>query len=156
MEKKENLEDVSVSSKDNTMTELQVYGITGTIVQLLNYLKKYIMLTQLQIDLVQKNYQVRNILKELYMYEETKLVMDIRSQLDMVYVYTTDDIVVENFQRIRNKFEDALSYLTSNMLEQGKEGNLKDEDYISILEPFMNKLKRITEEISSKPIFEKF
>jgi len=146
------MDDVNVSEKEEQLTDLQVYGISTSIVNLIGQLKKYILLTQIQRELQSKTVQVQPIMRELYQYRETETIMDIRTQLDMVFVFTTDKTILDNYSKIRKDFELAIHYLTNNMADVK---SVLDEDYVEILDEFCDKLKRIVDVISSKSIFEK-
>jgi len=151
-EEQVNMGGVDVSEKEEQLTDLQVYGISTSIVNLIGQLKKYIMLTQIQRELQTKSVQIQPIMRELYQYRETESIMDIRTQMDMVYVFTSDKIILANYTKIRESFELAIHYLTNNM------ANVKsvlDKDYIEILDEFCDKLKSLVDAISSKSIFEK-
>jgi len=95
-----NMDDVAIGEEKDALTDIQVYGISSTVVILLGAIKKYTILSQIQKDLQQKPAQTQPIMRELYQYEETKMIMDIRTQFDMVYVYTNDKIISNNFQMI--------------------------------------------------------
>jgi hypothetical protein len=131
-----------------------MYGISGSIVTLIGLLKKYILLTQIQKELQTKPVQIQPIMRELYQYRETESIMDIRTQFDMVFVYTKDDIVIRNFGAIRESFELAINYLTTNMVEVQ---SVLDRNYSEILDEFCDKLKAITDAVSTRSIYdEKF
>jgi len=147
------MDGVNVSeNQEEQLTDLQVYGISTSIVNLIGQLKKYIMLTQIQRELQTKTVQVQPIMRELYQYRETETIMDIRTQLDMVFVFTNDKVILENYTKIREAFELAIHYLTNNM------ANVKsvlDKDYTEILDEFCDKLKILVDSISARSIFEK-
>lgn len=146
------MDDVNVSEiNENSMTDLQIYGITSNVVHLLSNLRKYILLTQMQLDLVSKSYSLQPIMREIYQYREAELIMDIRANLDMVYVYTRDTIVLSNFDKIRNQFEMAVSYLGEHI---SKVQSITDKNYSEILDEFMEKLQSIATTIATKNIFE--
>lgn len=146
------MDDVNVSEiNENSMTDLQIYGITSNVVHLLSNLRKYILLTQMQLDLVSKSYSLQPIMREIYQYREAELIMDIRANLDMVYVYTRDTIVLSNFDKIRNQFEMAVSYLGEHI---SKVHSITDKNYSEILDEFMEKLQSIATTIATKNIFE--
>jgi hypothetical protein len=147
-----NIGEVDITEEQNKqLTDLQVYGISTSIVNLIGQLKKYILLTQIQKELQAKPVQIQPIMREMYQYRETETIMDIRTQLDMVYVYTVDEIVVKNYTKIRESFELAINYLTSNM-SQVK--SVLDKDYTEILDEFCDKLKEIADSVSQKSIFD--
>ncbi len=155
MEKTEvNMNDVQIGEetkeKDN-LTDLQMYGISGAVVTLLGLIRKYTILSQIQKDLQQKPGQIQPMMREIYQFEETKMIMDIRTQFDMVYVYTLDTVIVNNFQIIRDSFENAIAYLTSNMQQVD---SVMDKNYIEILDEFSDKLQAISTTISTKSIYE--
>ena len=147
-----NMDNVQVGEEEKeSLTDLQVYGVSGTIVTLLGMIKKYTILSQIQKDLSQKAPQAQPVMREFYQFEETKMIMDIRTQFDMVYVYTRDPIVVNNFQMIRDSFENAIAYLTGNMQEVT---SILDQNYSEILDEFSDKLKVISDTITRKSIFD--
>lgn len=147
-----NLNNVSVSEeKDDGLTDLQLYGIHTSVVKLLSKIRKYSILIQIQMDLLNKSHQIQPIMREIYQFEETKMIMDIREEFDMFYVFTKDKIVVKNVEIIRNKFEQAINFVTTNM--QTVESIL-DKNYLEILDTFADRLKLITNDISSKSIFD--
>jgi hypothetical protein len=133
------------------LTDLQEYGISSTIVKLLGDLRKYLLLTQVQIDLQQKSHQIQPIMRELYQYEEMKLIMDIRTDMDTVYAYTRDKIVITNMEVIRNKFENNINFLASNM---GQVKSVLDKAYTDILDDFLEKMKKLTDDIATKSIYD--
>lgn len=151
VEQNVNMDSVDVGEEKEQLTDLQVYGISTSIVNLIGQFKKYILLTQIQKELQSKPTQIQPIMRELYQYRETETIMDIRTQLDMVYVYTVDPIVVANYTKIREAFELAINYLTTNM--QGVSSVL-DKDYTEILDEFCDKLKDITDAVSKVSIFD--
>jgi len=136
---------------NNQLTDLQVYGISSSIVTLIGYLKKYILLTQMLQELKNKSLQIQSLMREIYQFKETELIMDIRSQFDMVYVYTRDKTIINNFMMIRERFEQSIDYLTSNML---KINNIQDKNYNEILDEFCDKLKHLTDIVMTKSIFD--
>jgi len=146
-----NTDNVNVSEEKEQLTDLQLYGVSGAIVTLIGLLKKYTILAQIQADLQQKPPQAQPIMREIYQFEETKMIMDIRTQFDMVYVYTRDPIVVNNFTMIREAFEQAILFLTSNM--QNVQSVL-EKNYVEILDEFSDKLKVITDNLISKSIYD--
>ena len=90
------MDSVSVSEDKNSgMTDLQVYGINSTVVRLLSKVRKYTILTQIQMSLTNKPQQIQPIMREIYQFEETKMIMDIREEFDMFYVYTRDKMVMQ-------------------------------------------------------------
>lgn len=151
-EEQVNMSGVDVNEKDDQLTDLQVYGISTSVVTVIGQLKKYILLTQIQRELQTKTVQVQPIMRELYQYRETETIMDIRTQFDMVYVFTADKTIIANFSKIRESFELAIHYLTNNMASVK---SVLDKDYIEILDEFCDKLKSLVDSISSKSIFEK-
>jgi len=151
-EEQVNMGSVDISENDEQLTDLQVYGISTSVVNLIGQLKKYIMLTQIQRELQTKSVQIQPIMRELYQYRETESIMDIRTQLDMVFVFTSDKIIMANYAKIREAFELAIHYLTNNMIDVK---SVLDKDYIEILDEFCDKLKSLVDAISSKSIFEK-
>jgi len=151
-EEKVNMDSVGVEENNKEpLTDLQEYNISGAVVRLLGDLRKYMLLTQIQIDLQQKSHQIQPIMRELYQYEETKLIMDIRTDMDMVYAFTKDKIVITNMESIRNKFENAINYLSNNMLNVK---SVLDKDYHEILDEFLDKLKMLSEDIAKKSIYD--
>ena len=147
----ENKEKIEVTEEKEALTDLQVYGVSTSIVTLIGLLKKYIMLTQIQNELQTKSTHIQPIMRELYQFEETKMIMDIRTQFDMVFVYTKDAIIITNYAKIREKFELAIKYLTSNMVDVK---SVLDKNYSEILDEFCDKLKFITDAISQKSIYD--
>lgn len=150
----ENVNMAGVSIDENNkeqLTDLQEYGINSAIIRLLGDLRKYMILTQMQMDLKQKSHQVQPIMREIHQYEEVKMIMDIRTDLDYIHGYTRDKIILTNMESIRTKFESAIHYLTSNMV------NVKsplDKDFTEILDEFLDKLKMLTEDIATKSIYD--
>lgn len=136
---------------EEQMTDLQIYGISSTVVQLLGALRKYAILAQIQKDLQTKPAQAQPVMREFYQYEETKMIMDIRTQFDMVYVYTKDKIVLKNFDIIRTSFENAISFLTENMMNVT---SVTDKNYVEILDEFADKIKHISDVMTRKSIFD--
>ena len=154
IEEKINMDSVNVSEgmDQEPLTDLQAYGISSAVVRLLGDLRKYMLLTQVQIDLQNKSHQIQPIMRELYQYEEMKMIMDIRTDLDMVYAYTNDKIVITNMEAIRNKFELSINFLSSNMM---KVQSVLDKNYTEILDEFLDKLKMLTDDIATKSIYDK-
>ncbi len=150
-ENKINMDNVGVEEEKEQLTDLQVYGISTSVVNLIGLLKKYILLTQIQKELQTKPVQIQPIMRELYQYRETESIMDIRTQFDMVFVYTKDPIVVANYNKVRESFELAVNYLTSNMV---KVESVLDKNYGEILDEFCDKLKNITDAVSQRSIFD--
>lgn len=151
-EEKVSMGEVDVSENDEQLTDLQVYGISTSVVNLIGQLKKYILLTQIQRELQTKSIQVQPVMRELYQYRETETIMDVRTQLDMVFVFTADKTILANYTKIRESFEMSIHYLTNNM------ANVKsvlDKDYVEILDEFCDKLKSLVDAISSRSIFDK-
>lgn len=145
------MDEVDVSEEKNQLTDLQVYGLSTSVVNLIGQLKKYILLTQIQKELQCKPVQIQPIMREIYQYRETETIMDIRTQLDMVFVYTNDKIVLNNYTKIRETFELAINYLTSNMINVK---SVLDKDYNEILDEFCDKLKEITDAVAKISIFD--
>ena len=150
-EEKINMDGVNVEENKEPLTDLQEYNISSTIVKLLGDLRKYMLLTQLQIDLQHKPHQVQPIMREVYQFEEMKLIMDIRTDLDMIYAYTKDNVIISNMDAIRDKFESAINYLTTNMMNVK---SVLDKNYIEILDEFLDKLKMLANDIATKSIYE--
>jgi len=147
-----NMDNVKVSQETDTgLTDLQMYGISSTIVSLLGAIKKYTILAQIQKDLQHKPPQAQPVMREFYQFEETKMIMDIRTQFDMVYVYTRDAIIVNNFQSLRDAFEQAIMFLTSGMQDVK---SVHDKNYSEILDEFSDKLKAIADSIAKKSIYD--
>ena len=146
-----NMDNVKIDEEKESLTDLQVYGVSKTVVTLLGLLKKYTILSQIQKDLSQKTPQAQPVMREFYQFEETKMIMDIRTQFDMVYVYTRDPIIVNNFQMLRDSFEAAITYLTGNMQDVT---SILDKNYSEILDEFSDKLKVITDIITKRSIFD--
>ena len=146
-----NMGEVDITDDKEQLTDLQMYGISGSIVTLIGQLKKYIMLTQIQQELQTKPTQIQPIMRELYQFEETKMIMDIRTQFDMVFVYTKDAIVITNYGKVREAFELAINYLTSNMVNVK---SVLDNSYSEILDEFCDKLKDIADAVSAKSIYD--
>jgi len=147
-----NMSDVSVGeTKDEGLTDLQIYGISGTVVTLLGMIKKYSILAQIQKEILHKPPQSQHIMREIYQFEETKMIMDIRTQFDMVYVYTLDKTIVTNFQTLRDSFEQSVLFLTSNIQTVD---SFADKNYIEILDEFADKLQALADTIATKSIYE--
>jgi len=146
------MEEIEVNeAPEEGLTDLQVYGISGTVVQLLGLVKKYSILAQMQKEIMNKLPQTQPIMREIYQFEETKLIMDIRTQFDMVYVYTLDKTIVNNFQVLRDGFESAILFLTTNLQDVT---NFTDKNYIEILDEFTDKLTTLADAIATKSIYE--
>lgn len=154
MENKDvNLDQVSVTdSKESAMTDLQIYGISSVVVRLLSKLRKYTILTKIQIELIHKPHQVQPVMREIYQFEETKMVMDIREEFDMFYVYGRDEIVNKNAEMLRENFEQSISFVTTNMMKI--DGNTLGKEYAEILDSFADKLQQISTTLASKSIFD--
>ena len=150
-EEKINMDGVNVEENKEPLTDLQEYNISSTVVKLLGDLRKYMLLTQVQIDLQKKPHQIQPIMREIYQYEEMKMIMDIRTDMDLVYAYTRDKIVITNMETIRNKFESAINYLSSNMMNVK---SVLDKSYSEILDEFLDKLKMLADDITTKSIYE--
>lgn len=151
IEENVNMDGVQVDEGKEPITDLQEYNINTAIVKLLGDLRKYMLLTQVQIDLQQKSHQIQPIMRELYQYEEMKLIMDIRTDMDMVYGYTRDKIVITNMESVRSKFEDAINYLSNSMVQVQ---SVLDKNYVEILDEFLDKIKMLTDDIARKSIYE--
>jgi len=146
------MEEIEVNeAPEEGLTDLQVYGISGTVVQLLGLVKKYSILAQMQKEIMNKLPQTQPIMREIYQFEETKLIMDIRTQFDMVFVYTLDKTIVNNFQILRDGFESAILFLTTNLQDVT---NFTDKNYIEILDEFTDKLTALADAIATKSIYE--
>jgi hypothetical protein len=144
-------EKVEVTHKEPyEFSELEVNGINSTIIHMIGLLKKYILLIQVQKELKTKPMQAQPVMRELYQYEEMKLIMDIRTMFDMVYAYTKNKQVITNFDKVRNSFEDAIYFITENM---NKIKNIYDKNYEELLEEFSDKLRFIVETLTSVSIF---
>ncbi len=147
-----NLNNISVTEeKDNNLTDLQIYGIHTTVIKLLSKIRKYSILIQIQMDLLNKSHQIQPIMREIYQFEETKMIMDIREEFDMFHVFTKDKIVVKNAETLRSKFEQAINFVTTNMQTVD---SILDKNYLEILDTFADRLKLITNDIASKSIFD--
>lgn len=152
MEQK-NMDNVEVSDSDPIgLTDLQIYGINGSVVRLLSKVRKYTILTQIQMELVNKSHQIQPIMREIYQFDEIKMVMEIREEFDMFHVYTTDKCVCRNVDVIRDKFDNAISFVTTNM--GGLKGGIMDKEYSEILDTFADMLQQIATTISQKSIFD--
>jgi hypothetical protein len=146
------MDSVSVSEDKNSgMTDLQIYGINATVVRLLSKVRKYTILTQIQMSLTNKPQQIQPIMREIYQFEETKMIMDIREEFDMFYVYTRDKIVIGNAEKLREKFEMAIKFVTTNM--QTVE-SVVDKNFIEILDSFTDQLQILSSNIATKSIFD--
>jgi len=148
MEEEIDLNDVEVTEVDETgLTDLQLYGLNATSVRLLSKIRQYIVLTQIQIDLVDKSHSIQPIMREIYQFEETKTIMSIREEFDMFRVYTSDKIVTLNVNQIRERFEQSISFVTSNMQAVN---SVYDKGYVQILDTFADKLQQVALTITSK------
>lgn len=146
------MDDVDVSvNKEVGLTDLQIYGINASVVRLLSKVRKYTILCQIQIDLIHKSHAIQPMMREIYQFEETKMIMDIREEFDMFYVYTKDKIIMKNIEMLREKFEQAIGFVTSNM---GGIESVLDKNYIEILDTFLDKLKILSNDVASKSIFD--
>ena len=106
MTETDNTDTIKVSEDTEIgMTDLQIYGINAAVVKLLSKLRKYTILTQIQMELVNKSHQIQPLMREIYQFEETKMIMDIREEFDMFYVYTKDKYVIKNVEALRENFE---------------------------------------------------
>lgn len=146
-------DNVEVSENmEEGFTELQLYGINSTVVNLLSKLRKYTILTQVQMELVNKSHQIQPMMREIYQFEEIKMVMDIRKEFDMFYVYANKNkYILKNSEILREKFEQAVGFITSNMQ------NVKsviDNDYVEILDTFADRLQQISTTVATKSIFD--
>lgn len=149
-ETKINLDSVSVTEQTETeLTELHMFGINSTTIRLLSKLRKYIVLTQIQMDLVEKSHAVQPIMREFYQFEETKMIMEIREEFDMFRVFTSDKLVIKNLNSIRENFEQAISFVTHHM--QAVE-SVFDKNYVEILETFADRLQQINNKLTTKSI----
>lgn len=133
------------------MTDLQVYGINSTIVRLLSKLRQYTLLSQVQMNLFNKPQSVQPVMREIYQFEELKVVMTLREEFDMFGVYTKDVIVMRNVDKLREKFEQAVSYLTTNMTENK---GVHNQAHIEILDTFADNLQQLSETVATKSIFD--
>ncbi len=136
---------------DKGLTDLQIYGINTTVVRLLSKVRKYTILTQIQMGLLQKPQQIQPIMREIYQYEETQMIMDIREEFDMFYVYTRDKHVIHNAEILRERFEQAISYVTTNMQTVK---SVLDKGFVEILDTFCDQLQILSSSIASKSIFD--
>lgn len=147
-----NLDNVAVTQHDDKgLTDLQIYGINSTVVRLLSKVRKYTILTQIQMSLLQKPQQIQPIMREIYQYEETQMIMDIREEFDMFYVYTRDKHVIHNAEMLRERFEQAISYVTSNMQNVT---SVLDKSFVEILDTFSDQLQVLSTSIATKSIFD--
>lgn len=147
-----NMDNVAVQEEVETgLTDLQEYGISGILVTMLSNIRKYIILTQIQMELQNKSHQIQPIMREIYQFNETEKIMDIRANLDMVFVYTKDPVILNNFQMIRDKFENAISFLTNSMQ---KVTSVLDKNYIEILDEFTDKLQSLATDLATKSIYD--
>lgn len=152
VEENVNMEGVAVDeNKQEQLTDLQEYGIASNLVTLLGNLRKYIILTQIQIELQNKSHQIQPIMREIYQFEETKMIMDIRTNLDTFYAYTNDKIIAHNVELIRTRFEQTINFLGENMIQVK---SVLDKNYIEILDEFSDKLKMLTDSLATKSIFD--
>lgn len=147
------MESVGVKSVDKEagLTDLQVYGINASVVKLLSKVRKYTILSQIQMELVHKSHQIQPLMREIYQFEETKMIMEIREEFDMFYVYTKDKTIMKNVEMLREKFEHAIGFVTSNM---GGIESVLDKNYLEILDTFLDKLRLLSNDIASKSIFD--
>lgn len=146
------LDNVAVGTHDDKgLTDLQIYGINGTVVRLLSKVRKYTILTQIQIGLLQKPPQIQPLMREIYQFEETQMIMDIREEFDMFYVYTRDKHVIRNAELLRDRFEQAISYVTSNMQTIT---SVLDKGFVEILDTFSDQLQVLSASIATKSIFD--
>ncbi len=147
-----NLDEVAVGQhEDKGLTDLQIYGINSTVVRLLSKVRKYTILTQIQMGLLQKPPQIQPIMREIYQFEETQMIMDIREEFDMFYVYTRDKHVIHNAEMLREKFEQSIAYVTSNMQTVK---SVLDKSFVEILDTFSDQLQILSASIASKSIFD--
>ncbi len=148
------MDDINVTDDSNvseSMTDLQVYGINKIIVTLLSNIRKYTILSQIQLELKNKPNQIHPIMREIYQFREMEMIMDIRANFDTFYVYTKDKIVIKNVENLREKFEYAINFLTTNM--QSVESVL-DKNYVEILDTFSDRLKLLANDVATKSIFD--
>lgn len=147
-----NTDNVAVNEEvEGGLTDLQEYGISSNIVIMLSNIRKYIILTQIQMELQHKSHQIQPIMREIYQFRETEMIMDIRANLDMVFVYTKDPVILNNFQMIRDKFESAITFLSSNMQNIS---SVLDKNYIEILDEFTDKLQSLANDLATKSIYD--
>lgn len=147
-----NLDSVAVTEEKNVgLTDLQIYGINSTVVRLLSKVRKYTILTQIHMNLANKPQQIQPIMRELYQFEETKMIMDIREEFDMFYVYTRDKTVVRNAEMLRERFEQAIAYVTTSMQSVT---SVLDKNFNEILDTFTDQLQTLSSNIASKSIFD--
>lgn len=146
------LNNVAVTEeKSDGMSDIQIYGINAAVVRLLSKVRKYTILTQIQMSLTHKPQQIQPIMREIYQFEETKMIMDIREEFDMFYVYTRDKSVIKNTEMLREKFEQAITYVTENMQNVN---SVLDTSFIEILDTFTDKLQVLSNNIATKSIFD--
>lgn len=144
---------VEISEKnEESFTELQLYGINETVVNLLSKLRKYTILSQVQMELVKKSHNVQPLMREIYQFEEIKMIMDIRKDFDMFYVYASKSKnVLKNSELLREKFEQAVGFITQNMQ---KIDSVLNTDYVEILDTFADRLQQISTSVATKSIFD--
>jgi len=137
---------------EESFTDVQLYGINSTVVNLLSKLRKYTILTQVQMELVNKSHQIQPLMREIYQFEEIKMVMDIRKEFDMFYVYANKNkYILKNSEMLREKFEQAVGFITNNMQNVN---SVLDKDYVEILDTFADRLQQISTTVAAKSIFD--
>lgn len=153
MTEQNNLDDIKVTeNREDYLTDIQLYGINTAVVNLLSALRKYTILTQVQMELVNKSHNIQPLMREIYQFEEIKMVMDIRKEFDMFYVYANKNKwVLKNSETLRKKFEQAITYITTNMQ---KINSVLDNSYTEILDTFCDMLQQISTNVASKSIFD--
>ena len=147
-----NMDSVAVTEeKESGLTDLQIYGINATVVRLLSKVRKYTILTQIHMNLSNKPQQIQPMMREIYQFEETKMIMDIREEFDMFYVYTRDKTVVRNAEMLRERFEQSIAYVTTSMQSVT---SVLDKNFNEILDTFTDQLQTLSSNIASKSIFD--
>jgi hypothetical protein len=147
-----NMETVAVTEeKEQGLSDLQIYGINATVVRLLSKVRKYTILTQVHMNLSNKPQQIQPMMREIYQFEETKMIMDIREEFDMFYVYTRDKFVIRNAEMLREKFEQSITFVTTNMQTVN---SVLDKNFNEILDTFTDQLQVLSANIASKSIFD--
>jgi len=138
--------------KEHKLSEAQIHGINSSVISLISRLKQYTILTALQMELSKGPHQIQPIMREIYRFEETKLVTSVREAFDMFYVYANHDkIVMNNISTIREKFEQALAFITHHMQ---KVDSAMDKNYMEVLDSFADMLSMLIKNIQAKPIFD--
>jgi len=143
---------VEISEKNEfQLTEQQIFSLSETLVIIFKNLKKYKINIQEQINL---SYKIRNdkkTLQEFYTYQGLMLITEINCSFDLVYIYTTEKIIIKHFEIFKEYFNNHLDFFVKYISDK----NVFNDDYVEVLEEYRDKIDTLIKKISITNIYKK-